>query len=404
MTVDSLLFKRRPGPFGQSNLQMRVKLTFDGSIGLPHEFQHVWFYVDSHQQQTISDCEREIRTLFNLKQENIALRLDGFRLLSHQKTSVMLTEECSISVWPAKSTLPMLELAPPERTKRSRDFDTLEASGSSHKSSRLSETHEAPRNSTISSLISPKKRSKTQQSTSASSSSSTSSSSSESSSSSSETSSKDISSDYSSDSSSSESEKNDSPQTSLLPSPNLPNEDSSDVFQKLSAITQQLIADKARRKRQQTAQRRARAKANNDTVQSISRVYINHLEDLAVVPQHYYDSLPTIALNEVAIGQIVAWRMFCLSPTKSPGSTPWQERQLVTVSPDGLTFRSHNLNAYLSSWWLDDEGEKICTVREWLLEDPSANPSDITIPLDSEDITDLRLLHSADVDTDGASS
>lgn len=147
-------------------------------------------------------------------------------------------------------------------------------------------------------------------------------------------------------------------------------------------------------KRRRQANKSAQTKANNDYVQSISRVYVNLLEDVNPNPLHDYDALPPVSLADLTVGQIVAWRLFCLSPLKTPGSTPWQERQLVSVSPEALTFRSHNLNEYLASWWLDDDGEKVCTVRDWLKENPDENPLDVTIPLDYSELTDLRLVHA----------
>jgi len=151
-------------------------------------------------------------------------------------------------------------------------------------------------------------------------------------------------------------------------------------------------------------------KAREDTVQTVSRIYINRMdpksssstikasESSAVPdPPFDYDSLPRVTLDQVKVGQIVAWRTLVLSPSFTADLSPWQERQLESISSDGqLTFRSHNLDAYLSTWWYDEEGEQVCTVAEWLENGSEENPMQVTIPVETS-FEDLRLLHSADV-------
>lgn len=150
-------------------------------------------------------------------------------------------------------------------------------------------------------------------------------------------------------------------------------------------------------------------RAREDTVQTVNLVYINRMDPTTTAtdkqaassatrePAFNYDSLPRIDLNQVKVGQIVVWRQLVLSPSFTADLSPWQERQLVSISSDGqLTFRSHNLDAYLSTWWYDEEGEQVCTVAEWLQNGSEENPMQVTIPVETS-FEDLRLLHSADL-------
>lgn len=109
----------------------------------------------------------------------------------------------------------------------------------------------------------------------------------------------------------------------------------------------------------------------------------------------FYDALPPIALNEVRVGQIVAWRTLELSPTWTAELAPWQERQLVSISPTGLIFVLHNPHNYLNAWWYDDDGEKVSTVKDWLKERNEELSLEVTLPLDHP-LEDIRLLHDAD--------
>jgi hypothetical protein len=136
--------------------------------------------------------------------------------------------------------------------------------------------------------------------------------------------------------------------------------------------------------------------ALQDSLQNVSRVYICALPAADSQAPFDYNNLPRVALNEIQVGQIVAWRTLVLSPSFTAELAPWQERQLVSITSDGLTFRSHNANRYLNAWWLDDDDEKVCTVKEWLETRSEEHPLDVTVSVDFA-FEDLRLLHAADV-------
>lgn len=376
---------------------MRVKLEIDKSVGLSEDFSRVWFEFDGYLHSTIDHCEQEIRHFFQLGDGSFALDLDGFRLLGHLSTSRMLQEGVTVRFYRVLNPVPPSPAANSSK-KRERPFSPVSSTVTPNKLAKTSHSYEHPQEVTISPFIiseKPKPKSTklktkktvpicsspstTTTSSSTTSSSSTSSSSSDSSSTSSSSSSSDC-----DDSSSSEENAASAPQSAAPAAPSL-------TFTNYDFDNKPKLNSRRRK-----SNKAAESKASNDYVQSVSRVYVNLIEDTQPVQVHQYHMLPNIALADVVVGQIVAWRMFCLSPSKTPGYTPWQERQLVESSSEGLVFRSHNLNAYLASWWLDDDGERMCTVRDWLKENPEENPLDVTLPLDSSDIGDLRLLHSAD--------
>lgn len=376
---------------------MRIKLEIDKSVGLPDEFSKVWFELDGFLHRTIDDCEREISNYFQLDGMTLGLDLDGFRLLGHLTTSRMLQDGSSLRVYRTLSTVDVMP-TPSNGKKRERPSSAISPTHTPSKQAKTSSSQAHPQRVTLSPFViseQPKPKStkikakKTVPVSSSPSSSTTTTSSSSytstsTSSSSSESSSDSTTTSTTSSSSSSSDEAPPKPQTRVS-APSHP-----------SATPTSSVTTPNLNKRRRKANQIAESKARNDYVQAVSRVYVNLFEDTGPVSVHQYDTLPKIALADVVVGQIVAWRMFCLSPLVTPGYSPWQERQLVTVSSEGLTFRSHNLNAYLASWWLDDDGEKLCTVRDWLKENADENPLDVTLPLDFADLGDLRLLHSAD--------
>lgn len=376
---------------------MRVKLIIDKSVGLSEDFSRVWFELDTFLHSTIHHCELEIQRFFQLGDGPFALDLDGFRLLGHLSTSVMLQDGATLQLYRVPNPAPPSPAANNSK-KRERPFSPVSSTVTPNKLPKTTSPYEHPEEVTISPFIisgKPKPKStklKTKKTIPITSSPSSTSSSSTTTSSSSSTSSSSDTSSSTSTSSSSDWDDSSSSEEVAVPEPQAATPTpASASFTQYDFDTKPKL--NARRRKSNKA---AESKASNDYVQSVSRVYVNLIEDVQPVQVHQYHALPKIALADVIVGQIVAWRMFCLSPSKTPGYAPWQERQLVESSSEGLTFRSHNLNAYLASWWLDDDGERMCTVRDWLKENPEENPLDVTLPLDSSDIGDLRLLHSAD--------
>jgi hypothetical protein len=158
---------------------------------------------------------------------------------------------------------------------------------------------------------------------------------------------------------------------------------------------------KQRRKRMNKRNRLAMQRARVDTLTNLSRVYRNQMDvseaDMATTTTDY-ESLPKVSLGEIQIGQVVAWRQLVLSPTFTATLSPFQERQLVSISPEGLQFRIVSPETFLSSWWYNDDGEKVCTVREWMETNGETLEPEITLPMDpSSTPDDLRLLHNADI-------
>jgi len=401
---------------------MRVKLELDRALGLLDEFSRIWFTLDEHENPTIGDCADKIRSSLELSCEHVGIEFEGFRLLNYQHTQKMLQDGCTLRVFPAQASTITNNVDGTPTRKRLRTFEPLFPSPSPTKQPKMHQLHVSPHTKPSSTVTAQARgntkhvQAKQTQTPKAPASSTSSSSSTQSSSESSDRLSSSTSSASDSDHESSTTSTTSSPSSSSSSSSSAPEppltEDSSPILETETVVTHIAQASK-QRTRQNKRNRLAMKQALNDTVQTVSRLYVNHMPSTSSLEVQNsgkangdgsdpvqifdYDHLPSISLDQVKVGQIVAWRTLVLTPLRTADLSPWQERQLVSISSDGqLTFLSHNLNAYLSTWWYDEEGEQLCTVKEWLESGIEETPLQVTIPVDTS-FEDLRLLHSADV-------